>query len=358
MKTEAQLRESIGRFRESFWGKKAADRPPVGIACDGVWLPVNYLRKPFTKAEVQPEEVSGELAMTDYEFGFAKRPVVSDDWIPFAAAWRAIPWLEACCGCPVRYSQGSLAPGHIVDSLDALAETPIPPRNSWFDCLERETRRITASAPADCWISPSILRGNSDVVAALRGLTNFYCDLYDNLDLIDRTAARVNQLLLKAIDLHFSIVGPKLGGYGHIWGYWAPGRTIVIQEDAMGMCSPAVYRDVFRKYNAEAVAHLGECAFFHVHSTGFRHYPDVLAIPGLAGMEVTVEANGPPLLEMVPALREMLERSRLILCVDHYFEQVPEALRRLPQEGLYLIVNNRYIRTEDEFRGFIAANWG
>lgn len=62
MKTEAQLRESIGRFRESFWGKKKADRPPVGIACDGVWLPVNW---PGCDREPDPGEgtrIPGDFA--------------------------------------------------------------------------------------------------------------------------------------------------------------------------------------------------------------------------------------------------------------------------------------------------------
>jgi hypothetical protein len=42
------------------------------------------------------------------------------------------------------------------------------------------------------------------------------------------------------VDLHYSLLRPKLAGFGHIFGYWAPGKTVVIQEDAMGMCSRAM----------------------------------------------------------------------------------------------------------------------
>ena len=357
MKTGEQLAESIERFQRGFWNRETIDRPPVGVACDGCWLPINYLREEFTRQEVVPEDVAPERVMTDYEFGFAGRPVQSDDWIPYSAAWRAIPWLEVCCGCRALYSEGSLAPSHVAGSLAELAEAPIPADNDWFDCLRRQTEHLVATAPPDCWVSASILRGPSDVLAATRGLTNFYVDLYDDPVLVREVAGRVNQLLIRALDMHFEAVPPKLGGYAHIFGYWAPGKTYVIQEDAMGMASPAMYRDVFFEHNCEAVRHFGGHIFFHVHSTGFQHYRHVLDIPGLAGMEFTIEANGPPILEAVPMLREILERGRLILCIDHGFGDLPEALRRLPHDGLYLVISDRYIGSEGAFRQFVAANW-
>lgn len=358
MKTGDQLLASIARFRTSFWAKHTpADRPPVGVAPDGCWLPVNYLREPFEGHVVRPDDVTPARVMTDYEFGFAGRDVVRDDFIPYAAPWRAIPWLEACCGCRALYAEGSLRPEHFVDSVADLAGLPIPAGNRWFATLRRETERLEAWAPADCWVSASILRGPSDVLAGLRGLDQFYLDLCDDPALVKRTAQRVNHLLLDALAMHFEVVPPKLGGYAHIFGYWAPGPTYVIQEDALGMASPAAYRELFWEANAEVVERFGEHIFFHVHSTGFDHWRDVLDIPGLAGMELTVESNGPPLADLVPVLREILERGRLILCIDHGFDDLARALRQLPHEGLYLVVSDRFIATDREFLAFVDANW-
>jgi hypothetical protein len=106
------------------------------------------------------------------------------------------------------------------------------------------------------------------------------------------------------------------------------------------------------------VRRLGPYIFFHLHSTGYRFYKRALEIPGLAGLEVTVEANGPQLETMLPDLRAILERSRLILMVDGWFEQLPAALRQLPAEGLYLLLQDRMVPDEAAFRGFVAANWG
>ena len=356
MKTQAQLLESIQRFQESFWDRKSTDRPPVGIYDERIFLPINFLRQSFTRSMVCPEDVNGDLVAPEYEYSFSNRAVSCDDFMAFSAPWRGIPWLEACCGCPVRYSQGSLAPGHFVESADELAHLPIPAPNGWLDCMRRETQRLETQAPPDCWVSPSILRGPSDALAAMRGMTEFFLDLNDSPQALERAASRVNQTLMMAIDIHYSIVQPKLAGYAHIFGYWAPGETIMLQEDALGMCSPFAYRDIFMQFNAAIVKHMGPYVLFHLHSTGYKHYTHVLNIPGIAGVEMTLETIGPTLQDLVPVFREILGRSRLILQVCTGFEHLPEALRRLPREGLFLVIPCKYIPTDEAFRDFISAN--
>ena len=357
MKSHAQLAESIQRFQESFWDRKESCRPPVGVYDEVLYLPINFLRQPFTRATVIPEDVSGELVASEYEYSFGHQAVNCDDYIAFSAAWRGIPWLEAACGCPVRYSEGSLAPGHFLESLEDLDRLPNPTSNDWLDCMCRETRRLTAEPPPDCWISPSILRGPSDALAAMRGMTEFFLDLHDNPQAVERAARWVNQVLIRMIDLHFSNVQPKLGGYGQIYGYWAPGETIVLQEDALGMCSPEVYRDIFMPLNAAIVQRLGANVFFHLHSTGCEHYREVMSIAGLVGLEMTLETIGPTLRDLVPMLREILEKTRLIIHVGTGFEYLAEALRKLPHEGLYLMIPSRNIPTNAAFGEFVEANF-
>lgn len=357
MRTDAQLAESVDRFYHSFWQRRSGQRPPVAVVHEGIFSPIRYLRCAFTAPRVQPHDVTRDRLLDDYEFDAATRRVFCDDWIPFSAAWRGIPWLEAWCGCPVRYSSGSLAPEHVAETVEQLAAGPLPACPEWFELLRRETERLTATMPADCWVSPSILRGASDVLGALRGLTDFYLDLYDAPATVAQVAERINQLLIQALDMHFAIVPPKRGGFGHIFGYWAPDRTICIQEDTLGMCAPAVYRDLFWEGTAQIVRHLGGCVLFHLHSTGYQHYREVLRVQGIAGLQMVIEANGPPLRQLVPVFREVLERTRLMLFIDHGFEELAESLRRLPHEGLCLLINDRYLPSERDYRAFLAANW-
>ena len=79
MKTQAQLVESIQRFQESFWDRKSTDRPPVGIYDEGIFLPIDFLRRPFTRPTVSPEDVNGDLVASEYEYSFANRAVSCDD---------------------------------------------------------------------------------------------------------------------------------------------------------------------------------------------------------------------------------------------------------------------------------------
>jgi len=355
MRTESQLLETIQRFQANFWDKKGTKAPLIGIYDEQVYLPINFLRQPFSRPTVEPEDVTEGRLMTEYEAGFSERPVSCDDFIAFSAPWRGVPWLEACCGCQVRYSEGSLAPAHFVETPEHLADLPIPAPNQWFERMQRETERLQAQRPADCWISPSILRGPSDVLAAMRDMKEFYLDLHDNPQAVADAAARVNGLLIKALDMHYSIVKPQLGGYGHIFGYWAPGPTIVIQEDVLGMCSPDIYRDIFMQNNADVVRHLGNHVMFHLHSTGYKHYKHILDVPGIAGIEVVLESIGPTALDLVPVFREILERARLMVHVSWGFEHLAPALKKLPKEGLFVAIADKYIRNDQEFHDFQAA---
>ncbi len=350
MKNSKQLSESIQRYDQVFWGKRSTGRPPVSIMGDDVYMPIQYLNKEFTQPVISPQDMEQGLSATDYDFVSSHKAIANDDFIPFSSPWRAIPWLEAMCGCPVRYATGSLAPGHFVRSLNELAEIELPVNAQWLEVMKDHLQYLAAALPSDCWLSPTILRGPSDVISAMRGLTEFYCDLTDDVSIIDSTAEKVNQLLIDTLDLHFSIVEPKSGGYGNIFGYWASEKTVVIQEDVMGMCNPDTYGEIFMRYNQQLVSHFGGSILFHLHSSGYRHYRKVLEIDGLGGIELTVELKGPGLLDMVDDLRYILEKSRLILFVDHCFEQLPEALNKLPKEGLYVIISDKYISAEKRTR--------
>ena len=358
MKSPKQLSESIERFKAGFWARRRTDRPPVGIVNEGVFLPLGYLREPLRHQLLLPSHLEAGMFSSDYEFATSRQKVFCDDWIPFNAAWRAIPWLEAICGCPVRCASGSLAAHRIADSVVALQQAPMRADASWRACLREQTMTLIRDCPPDGWISPTIIRGPSDVLAAMRELTEFFLDVVDTPQLVGELAVRINEVLLELLRAHFEWVSPKMGGYGHIYGYWAPEKTIVIQEDAMGLCSPRIYRDLFLELNARIVKELGNCVLFHLHSTGYRHYRDVLSIEGLAGLELTVEANGPSLRDLAPTLAEILEKTRLILYVDSGFEDLPWLLKKLPQEGLYLLIPDRFIGSDRQFHEFTKGIWG
>ncbi len=318
---------------------------------------MKYLKADFVKGEVRPEDLTGSMVRTDYEDASFGRRVLCDDWIPYNAPWRAVPWLEAISGCRVPYATGSLSGAHFVERPEDLAALRIPADNGWLERLKAETEELVATCPADCFVSPSILRGHADVIAALRGLNGFFLDLYDAPELVTAAIERVGSLMCDVCDMHFGLVSPKLGGYGHIFGHWAPGPTIAIQEDMMGLASPELFGDLFLEHEARLVEHLGPYTLFHVHSTGYAHYRHLLEIPGLAGVQLTVEANGPSLRALLPAMREIMERKRLVLFVDAYFEDLVEVAGQLPKDGLYVVVSDKFVESEEAYRDLLSRAW-
>ncbi len=357
IKSPDQIAESIDRFRRGLWERETIDRPPVGVSPDRSWLPVKYLKAEFEKSEVRPEDITGALVRTDYEDASFERRVLHDDWLPYSAPWRAVPWIEAVSGCRVPFASGSLSGTHFVQRPEDLAELALPADRSWLECLRAQTEALVASCPPDCFVSPSILRGHSDVIAALRGLNGFFLDLYDAPGLVTRMTERVGTLTREIIDMHFSLVPPAHGGYGYIYGYFAPGPTVTIQEDMMGLTSPELFAELFLEHEARLVEHLGPYTFFHVHSTGYAHYRHLLGIEGLAGIQLTVEANGPSLRALAPVMREILGQMRLIVFVDAYFEELAEVARELPRDGLYVMVSDKFISSDADYAQFVRRAW-
>jgi hypothetical protein len=357
LKNPDQVAESIDRFRRGLWDRESVDRPPVGITPDRSWLPVKYLKAEFPRDTVRPEDVTPSLVRTDYEDASFGRRVFHDDWLAYNAPWRAIPWLEAISGCEVPYASGALSGAHFVKSVEDLAKLPIPADNTWLECLRRQTEELVATCPPDCFVSPSILRGHADVLAALRGLDGFFLDLYDAPELITAALERQGHLMRDILDMHFDLVPPKLAGYGHIFGYWAPGPTIAIQEDMMGLASPDLFGELFFDHEARLVEHLGPYTFFHVHSTGYAHYRHLLEIRGLAGIQLTVEANGPSLRTLKPVMEEILGRTRLILFVDAFFDELAEVAAQLARDGLYVMVSDKFVDSDEAYRELLARAW-
>jgi hypothetical protein len=80
-------------------------------------------------------------------------------------------------------------------------------------------------------------------------------------------------------------------------------------------------------------------------------------LPGIAGLQMSMESIGPTLLDMIPVFQQILGKTRLMLQVCSGFEYLPEALRKLPHDGLYVIIPSRYIPTDAAFRELIRANF-
>jgi hypothetical protein len=74
-------------------------------------------------------------------------------------------------------------------------------------------------------------------------------------------------------------------------------------------------------------------------------------------VQLIVEANGPSLHSLRPAIQKILESTRLILSVDSHFDELVDVVKRLPSEGLCVMVSDKFISNDDDFREFLTLAW-
>ncbi len=278
--------------RRVFWDKRSGERPPVGVVNPEVLSAGQVSPRGLDADHSGAGRPDAELAATDYEFVYARPKATCDDGMPFTAAWRAIPWLEAACGiCGSTQAAGSLAPARplhrAIGRLGQRARSRPP-------AVARPigVRGAARWSPRRCGLldqpdDPSRAGGRAGRDAGLKRVLLRPAQRFAGGP---PRASRVNQLLLTTLERHFRAFPPKLGGYGHVFGYFGarpddrhPGRRarFLFAGDVAQGALPAAGR----RGDRGGAAPYG---LFHLHSTGCRHWRNVLSIPHLAGLQLVV----------------------------------------------------------------------
>jgi hypothetical protein len=91
-------------------------------------------------------------------------------------------------------------------------------------------------------VGQPILRGPSDMIAAMRGSSEMIFDFYDDPDDFRRLAERCTDFAIRLVSSQQAITGPFAGGYLiEQLGIWAPDRLARLQEDSSALFSPDLY---------------------------------------------------------------------------------------------------------------------
>jgi hypothetical protein len=56
-------------------------------------------------------------------------------------------------------------------------------------------------------------------------------------------------------------------------------------------------------------------------------------------------------------MQEILERTRLVLFVDAYFDELSEVAGQLPRDGLYVMASDKFVESEKAYRELLARAW-
>lgn len=334
---ESSLEETLDRYR-AFWKRQETDRPIIGV-CLASYFPLEMFDSISLPEEgyLRPEDLDVGIFLDEYEREWIESREVAGDQFWVATPFWGIPWMEAIVGCPIRISGESIWAEPFVEDLRSLQDIALSGENAWLQKLLEFTKRLVERSKGRYPVSTPIMRGPSDIVAAMRGSERFMLDLYDHPDEVRRLAEICADIWIRVAGAQLNLIPPFHGGYcSGNRQIWAPGICIETQEDASRMISPNLYRRFFLSSDRRIVSSF-DFAFIHLHSNSLHILDELLGIPQLAAIEITIDVTGPSPMELIPVIGKVQKQKPVIVHGKISLGEMKEMVHSLSSAGLCLI---------------------
>ena len=188
-------------------------------------------------------------------------------------------------------------------------------------------------------VGQPILRGPSDMIAAMRGSSEMIFDLYDRPDDFRRLAERCTEFANGLVRAQHAITGPFAGGYLiEQLGLWAPDRLARLQEDSSALFSPDLYTTLLQPWDRR-MAEAFPYAAIHLHSSSLFLLDRILDVQALRCIQINKDVGNITIAEMIESFRKVQARQRSLLIRGKLSLEDLALLRtRLSPDGLYLQV--------------------
>jgi hypothetical protein len=163
--------------------------------------------------------------------------------------------------------------------------------NPWTRKLLELIQRLIEHSQGRYQVSPTLMRGPTDILAAMRGATPFALDFVDTPELVRPALHQCARIWREAAQAQLDLIPPSSGGYialEWVLRTWAPDKLIWLQEDAMALLSPKLYRDFVLPIDME-LSSLFPCVAFHMHSTALWAIDELVQVPGINVLELNME---------------------------------------------------------------------
>lgn len=287
-----RLADSL-HLHKAWYNHEETPRPLLGINV-GFWANERFPRTMKTFPEDRPLN-PGDFDDKPYIQDADELHILQQGYgdYPFvAAANTAMCWIEAILGCPVfaRYSSSSIWAEQSVKSLEEF-EPPDLNNNPWFDKLLEQTEALVKQADGRYQVAPTLMRGPSDLLCAVRGGTNLPLDFYDDPDAVVRAAEAIADVHIAVGKAQLELIPDSDDGYiagdAALKG-WSPNRQIWLQEDAMALMDPPTYSNIFLPIDKRIAASFENC-IFHLHGTALWAIDELVEIPDLYAIELNLE---------------------------------------------------------------------
>ena len=261
------------------------------------------------------------------------------------------PWVEAAMGCTIQYTGMNFWSRPMVDhfTLQELEEyaDAIQCGDKWPNhvclnmtrhsvlatyetCIDYLHERFSPSHP----IGQTILRGPLDVAAAVLGDENLIYQFFERPVLVKKILAVAADLFLSFIAAQKRRMPAYANGYVIGTYYiWTPGTNIRLQEDAMSLLSPELYREFVYPLDCR-IAAAADYTLFHLHASALHLLEILLETKNIRIFQISKDEGIE--LQSILAKLQMIQKAGNCLLLKGRFtlREAQLAVENLHPEGL------------------------
>ena len=339
----------------AFWNNDPVERPMVGFSLGGWFSFQSYsaIQKYRGAERLTPDMLSPERHFDDYDRIVAPFAEIEDDVIHSVAPIPAFPWLEAMLGIPAQVGNESIwvkeGGFDYRDTGQLNLSKDNPWRKKYLEFVSALQDRYGDRYP----VGQPILRGTSDMVAALRGSQRMIFDLYDHPQEFQHLARACTDFFIGLVKDQLAVTKPFYGGYEvEQFTLWAPQGIVRMQEDASALFSP----DLYVKYLQEEdrrIASAFPYDVLHLHSSSLHLLDRFVDIEAQKCFEINKDQGGWGVDRMLPLFKMVQSRGKKLIVRGKLDLADLELLREeLSPRGLYLQVVIDKPEEAPRFRSF------
>ncbi|MGQ9681328.1 MAG: hypothetical protein ACUVX9_02195 [Anaerolineae bacterium] len=283
-----------------------------------------------------PTDLRPESFLPYYERVFELENELEDDAFRAMQPFPAIPWSEAIIGCRIRRSGQHFWAEKLQIGLSELAGLRYEPSNPWVQKYVEFLQIFSQRFPSHP-VGQSILRGPTDLLATALGDEAAVLALMDEPELSEKALWALTEVLVAFIRHQWEHTPSFAGGYviGQ-YDVWAPGPVTRLQEDAISLYSPAIYRRLVLPCD-QRLCELTPHNLMHLHASCSHLLPVILANERLGAVQMSKDEGGTTLEGILPSL-QMIQGAGKPLVIKGRFTLDEVALMKASLEPAGLCV--------------------
>lgn len=330
--------ERIEGFRRFF--AMANDRGPlVGFFLDSYYPLKRYHTEDFLPhGPLRAEQLPVKPFLPEFERLFQTHEEQGGDFMWAGSAFWGVPWVEALAGCGVFVDQHtgssrSVPPSGFRGDADL---SPFDSQGPWARKAREFLRLLRARSAGRYPLAATLMRGISDLLAALYGGSDFVYHLMENPKNEKRLIRQLTDLWIDFARDQLTEIPDFHGGVGSFYySMWLPGRGVWLQEDASALLSPRLFGEFIYPAVLEIAAAF-DTTIIHLHPGSYVPVEFLVDTP-LAAIELHIDLGGPRAEDLLPVYRKIQSRKPLIIWGDLTDEDLDFIGRRLDRRSLALL---------------------